>query len=927
MRYLAYFVLWLVGLPAWAGEPVVLQLKWEHAYQFAGYYVAQERGYYREAGLDVEIRAGGPGVDFVAEVVSDRAQYATGSAGLVLDRNHGKPVVVLAVVFQHSPDVLIVSGRVGITSPQQLVGKRVMTSQSTPSIASMLLNESGSLNKYTLLEQINDLQGLIDGKLDAVACYITDQPFFFRRKGFPVTLLRPIHYGVDFYGDNLFTSEKELEAHPGRVKAFRAASLRGWEYAMAHPDEVIGIIQKYGSTRSVAHLRFEYQAMGELVLPEFIALGHMHEGRWRHIADKYVELGQLNPDYSLDGFLYDPNPSVELGKVRGYVSVALGVIVTGCVAIIALARFNRRLRREIVERQTAEALLRQSEQRLTEAQRIAHIGSWEQDLASGRSIWSDETFRLLGYAPGAVEAGVEIYLEAIHPQDRARVEKALSHVRQSTDGAYHVEYRVPLPDGEVRVVDERGQVLFDSDGRPSRLIGTSLDITERKISEARIEFLAHHDPLTELPNRVLVREHFDLAVAFADRAGVKTGLLFLDLDNFKTVNDSLGHAIGDALLKEIARRLHLCVRETDTIGRQGGDEFLIVLFDVRDVVSIDTVTEKIRTQMAFPFVLDGQELTTSFSVGIAVYPDDGRDFETLLKKADAAMYHAKDLGRNTSSFYDEQMNLHAAEHLRLHNQLAQGALRGEFILHYQPWFDLASGRVVGAEALIRWNNPLLGLVPPGRFIPIAEDTGLIVEIGEWVLAEACRQASAWRKAGLPDLVVAVNLSAVQFRRGDLLSCVTRVLAETGLPPGLLELELTESILLHDTEKVLDCVQRLKSLGVTLSIDDFGTGYSSLAYLKRFNVDRLKIDQSFIRDIATDPGDAAMVRAIIQMAHGLNLKTIAEGVEDERQADFLRQEQCDEVQGYHFAQPLPGDEFARHLAERIHGGRRPEGAVL
>jgi diguanylate cyclase (GGDEF)-like protein len=390
-------------------------------------------------------------------------------------------------------------------------------------------------------------------------------------------------------------------------------------------------------------------------------------------------------------------------------------------------------------------------------------------------------------------------------------------------------------------------------------------------------------------------------------------LLFLDLDKFKTINDSLGHVIGDGLLKSVSVRLRECLRDTDTLSRQGGDEFLIVLSNARDTESVTLVAEKILERMGEPFAIDHHELSISLSIGIAVYPDDGKDFDTLLKQSDTAMYQAKESGRNTYRFHTEQMNIDAVEHLRMRNGLRHALDHGEFVLHYQPQISLASGAVIGAEALIRWNHPELGMVAPGRFISVAEDSGLIVPIGEWVLREACRQAVAWHKAGLPELLIAVNLSAVQFKRGDVEKSVTQALELSGLNPALLELELTESILIKDTEKVLATVRQLKSLGVKLSIDDFGTGYSSLSYLKRFNVDKLKIDQSFVRDMADDPNDAAIVSAIIQMAKSLNLVTIAEGVEDERQLAQLRLQHCDEAQGYLIARPMPADEFASYMA--------------
>ena len=439
------------------------------------------------------------------------------------------------------------------------------------------------------------------------------------------------------------------------------------------------------------------------------------------------------------------------------------------------------------------------------------------------------------------------------------------------------------------------------------------DITERKAAQEQIEFLAFHDALTRLPNRLLAKDHLQQAALAAERENTKVALLFIDLDKFKTINDSLGHVIGDGLLKAVAVRLRECLRDTDTLSRQGGDEFLIILNNVCDTESVSVIAEKILERLAEPFEIDQHELSTSLSIGIAIYPDDGKDFDTLLKQSDTAMYQAKDSGRNTYRFHTDQMNIDAIEHLRMRNGLRRALANSEFVLHYQPQISLASGAVIGAEALIRWNHPELGLVAPGRFISVAEDTGLIVPIGEWVLGEACRQSMAWRKAGLPELLMAVNLSAVQFKRGDVLNSVTQALIKSGLEPALLELELTESILIKDTEKVLATVRQLKSLGIKLSIDDFGTGYSSLSYLKQFDVNKLKIDQSFVRNMVDDPNDAAIVRAIIQMARSFNLTTIAEGVEDERQLALLRLQHCDEVQGYHFAKPMPADQFESFMS--------------
>lgn len=462
-------------------------------------------------------------------------------------------------------------------------------------------------------------------------------------------------------------------------------------------------------------------------------------------------------------------------------------------------------------------------------------------------------------------------------------------------------------DGSTLWIEATGRVL-DPERPQEGSIWIMTDISERKAAEERAQFLSYHDALTGLPNRSLVHDRLRQAVGAAEQAGTKIALLVVDLDRFKTINDSLGHSIGDRLLVEVARRLKASTRDTDTVCRQGGDEFLILLPGLADADASIGHLARLTDSLVEPFCIDGVDLDTTVSVGVSVYPDDGTDLETLLKKADTAMYRAKGAGRNTYRFYNEEMNDEADEWLSLHLDLRRALDAGQFVLHYQPQIELASGRLVGAEALLRWNHPLKGLVPPGRFIPVAEESGLIVPIGDWVLRDACREAASWQRAGMRDVVVAVNLSALQFKRGDIEKSVTRALDESGLDPALLELELTESILIQDTETVLATVIRLKHMGVRLSIDDFGTGYSSLAYLKRFKVDKLKIDQSFIRDLATDFDDAAIVRAVVQMARSLGLRTIAEGVEDQGVLDHLRIFRCDEAQGYFFSRPVPAADF-------------------
>ncbi len=436
---------------------------------------------------------------------------------------------------------------------------------------------------------------------------------------------------------------------------------------------------------------------------------------------------------------------------------------------------------------------------------------------------------------------------------------------------------------------------------------TLLNLREKvvKVTESQMQlaYLSQHDALTGLPNRSMGRDHIQLAITNATRRQSRVALLFVDLDNFKAVNDSLGHAMGDEFLKQVATRLAASVRKSDIVARHGGDEFVIGLTDIVNAEDVSKAASTVQASLGRSIFLGDTELSAACSIGIALFPDDGTDYESLLREADIAMYQAKESGRNTYRFFDPAMHANIQSNLLLLSNLRAGLVRNEFVLHYQPVVDLASGALVGAEALIRWQHTPPALIPPGDFIPAAEKSGLIVEMGAWVLGEACRQMVVWQAAGREHFVMAVNLSPVQFRRGNIEAVVAAALRQSGLNPACLELEITESTLVQDTETFIASLQHLKALGVKISIDDFGTGYSNLSYLQRFAVDKLKIDQSFVKRLQMGPQDRAIVTAIIQMAKSLNLSTTAEGIEDDATRQILLDMGCAQGQGYFFARPV------------------------
>ena len=757
-------------------------------------------------------------------------------------------------------------------------------------------------------------------------------------------------------------------------------------------EEVVARAAEFG-----AELGIE-MAPGFDVFVERARRGLPNEFEWSYVRKD----GGIVPVLLSVTVLYDP-----AGKVTGYLGVAV----------------------DISGRKASEAAVIDGRELLNQAQRIAKVGSWSLDLIANRLEWSDEIFRLFEIDPKRFGASYEAFLEAIHPEDRDKVNQAYTDSLANRQ-PYSIIHRLLFKDGRVKWVEERCETLFDEGGKPLLSRGTVQDITkqyeadeavrlyasvfehsgeamlitdaenriialnhafteqtgyelddllgrnprvlasgrtspetyqtmwaelsdlgfwqgelcdrrksgefypkwtaisavrnearevthyiasftdisERKAAEERMHRLAHHDPLTGLFNRFSLEDRLEQSLAVARREGDQLAVLFLDMDRFKIINDTVGHHAGDALLIQVAARLRESVRESDIVARLGGDEFVVVLTGLRDgMQSAAQVAAKLLDALGDPYEVEGTSLHSSPSIGIALFPADGEDAETLMKSADTAMYHVKETGRNGSQFFTADMNAAIEDRLALEKALRQAVEREEFVLHYQPQVCAASGDVIGVEALVRWRHPERGLVYPDHFIPVAEEVGLIGALGDWVLDEACRQRALWRDAGIEKIRMAVNLSLHQLTDPTFVGRVERAIQRHGLKPGDLELELTESQAMSDPEGAIGQLTALRELGVELAIDDFGTGYSSLAYLKRLPIQTLKLDRSFVKDTPEDANDAAISAAAVSLAHTLGLTVVAEGVETVEQEGFLVEHECDYLQGYLFSRPVPAEE--------------------
>ncbi|MGR9013698.1 MAG: EAL domain-containing protein [Gammaproteobacteria bacterium] len=1137
-------------------EQVSLQFKWLHSFQFAGYYAAKEKGFYAEEHLDVTLRERSSKISNIEQVLNGESQYGVADTGLLEQRLGGKPVVVLASIFQHNPLVYLTLKTSGIVSPYELKGKRVMEDRFDNAPLRAMLYETGiSAEQITRLDNSLNPDDLINGKTDALIGYLTDQVDYFKNKGIEINIIDPRNYGVDFLGDNLFTTEQEINQHPERVRRFLRASLKGWDYALKHQEELIHIIlSKYNPDRRLTaeHLRFEAQKTVKMIVPETIPIGHTDLKRFRRIADTYLQLGLIRSIDNMDGFVYaqikpgtlnltpeeqawlQAHPVIRVGIDRDFAPYewidANGNYVGLSADYMALIKQRLGVKLEIAKDKSWAEIIEMAQQgqldMLSNAnktpERERYLIFTEAYLNTPAIIISDSnngfisTLDHLNGKQVTLEKGyfMQELLTHDHPEIRVvpvnNVHDALTMVSNgkvdayigdaasanyaikkegmlnlgfSGDSGYKSLHRmaatkanpelasilakvladIPLSEKEAiqnrwmslkynpgiksqtvllyaisallllgiivgwnirlrrkinkqkqveeeqrmaasvfastqegilitdaqRIIidlnpaftsitgysrDEvlgkkpsllksglhddryyeamwqainqqgywRGEVwnrkkggeifaewltisaVTDKQGKITHYIGTSNDITQLKEQERKLELVAHYDPLTGVPNRILLADRMHLAFAQTKRDNCLMAVGYLDLDGFKPVNDKLGHQAGDQLLIEVALRIKNALREGDTIARLGGDEFVFLLLGLEKVEDCEITLHRLLQVISEPVAIGSQTVSVSASIGISIFPedcmdesvpiDDNTDPDTLLRQADQAMYQAKQDGKNCFHIYNLELDRQLHAHREALNRIEQAFDNEEFELFFQPKVDMKQGSVFGAEALIRWRHPERGLIMPGDFLPLLENHAFATKLDAWVIDKALQHMAYWQNQGL-QLQISVNITAKSLQAEDfVLQLYYAFERYPTTKPSHFELEILETQALSDLSLTSLVIKDCQALGVKFSLDDFGTGYSSLSYLRHLSVETLKIDQTFVRDMLEDEDDLAIVQGVIGLAESFRREVIAEGVESIEHGIALLHMGCDHGQGYGIAKPMPASDLAAWVQE-------------
>lgn len=955
--------------------PITIQLKWKHQFQFAGYYAAVEQGYYQQAGYQVNLKAADPSINPIERVLSGEADYGIANAELVLYHLNGEPLTAIAAIIQHSPIVLMSLKKNNILSPQDLIGKRVMYSSGHygANTLGILLKEGIKESQIESVPLSYNLDDLISGKVDAMVGYVTDQPFQLSQRGIEYNLIDPRAYGIDFYGDVLFTSSQRVEQNAKEVEAIRLATIKGWQYAIAHREELIDLIKhKYQSELSLEELNYEAEETIKLIVPKLVDLGHINPGRWQHIADSFISLGMTEGQLDTDSFIYSHDKNEASQVIRNIFQIIGIIILCSGLFISVLFYFNKNLKRAVNEKtmyltkanrelivytkqlkdkeDELHTLNAELEKRIiTRTETINQINyeltheiKQRRDrevslLLLSKAIESSSSVvliinkdHLISYASSAFQkltGSVQMNLEG---QPISILEKKLS-LPTIPSKALNAQNLSPNDEGliesELKCIDANGDShwmktsisLLKSEEDPeqaeiSHYVIIFEDITKIKNHRDEMERMALYDTLTGLENRLLFNKRLESVIENAKRNMVKTALLFIDIDNFKTVNDSLGHKAGDIILKTVAQRLGEHVRQNDSIARISGDEFTVLLTNIKNYEDASKVTQNIIDAFEqAPVIVDSQEVFVTLSIGISVTPEDSLDAATLIHNADIAMYQAKQGGRNGYQFYSDDMNNEIRHKMLIEKELKQAIDEENFFLEYQAIINAQNQKPSSVEALVRWQYSDDEVREANDFISIAESAGSIIPLGNWVLKQVISDIEDLLKTGIKHINIHINISHRQLKDRYFVSEVRALLSEHPNYAEYLCFEIKEQCFIGHQPENISRLKELKAMGITIAVDNFGTGYASINCLKQIQADMLKLDKRFLRGLPGEEYNADFTRAIISMAHLLKLSLVAQGVENEDQQGYLIEAGCDSLQGYLYGQPQVLDKLLSSLS--------------
>jgi diguanylate cyclase (GGDEF)-like protein/PAS domain S-box-containing protein len=890
--------------------PINVQLKWFHQFQFAGFYAALDQGYFSQAGLDVTLIEGGPDIDPVDAVLDGTANFGIGNSSLLVDFNNGRPIVAVAAIFQHSPFVILARRDEGLRNINDLEGRKLMGATRHAELLTYLTLAGVQIDKIQLVPHTGTVKSLMEPQpsgVDATTAYISTGPYLATKEDIPHHIFSPRDININFYGDTLFTSRNFSELHPDRVIAMRKALIQGWQYALKYPDEIVSLIlDKYQPNKDRLALGFESQVITQLLANDVVDIGFMSVNRWGQIGDAFVKSGSIKESYRLDGFLFKTEKTlptyVYIVLLTGFLVISLVVLTT-----LYMLRINHRLRHSLVQ-------IKESESQLS-----AHLHntplaaiSWDRDFHVVR--WNKAAEKMFGYT---VDEAIGRHPTGFIVSDllKTEIDQVYKALLENKGGWRNSNDNITKDDRTINC-EWNNTTILDGTGKIIGVASLCEDVTARRQAELKIWEQAHYDSLTKLANRQMANDHLQQEIKIVDRSKKSLALLFLDLDGFKDINDTLGHDVGDNLLLEAAKRLSSYTQDVGTIARLGGDEFVIIMGGLDNASPAERIASDLLKKMAQPFKLGQDTVYISTSIGITLYPQDASDPIEMLRNADQAMYAAKHKGGNSFQYFKPSMQEGALSRMSMISDLRKALPGNQFQLYYQPIVNLINGDIHKAEALIRWQHPTKGLIGPFEFIPFAEETKLIVDIGDWVFREASRQSAQWRSSLNPDFQISINTSPVQYQN-DAFNAKDWLehLQTLKLSGDAIAVEITEGTLMEPGTSVDQILFDFRDANIQVSLDDFGTGYSSLSALKKLDIDYLKIDKLFVDNLALNSDNLALCEAIIIMAHKLGLKVIAEGIETVQQRDLLIAAGCDFGQGYLFAKPLPAIEFEALLKSR------------